>query len=211
MRRAAIVLLSLLFLTAFRVYGPQPSAFVLAGEPIVLDAAMRPQFTAGQLRGSAAATRAGFARWADTEDGRRLITHFDRREFRVLILEDPREDGAGRAPQPGLATLVAARDHAAVKEYEIILNPKFGITHGFQAMRGEPYSPADLMAAACAAEMLHIYYYSMGISLPHHERADFQAAWRIAIREIGYPNMRHDGDDVRLAQPRQQQARIIYW
>src|SRR5258707_3816768 len=129
-------------------------AFVLAGEPIAFDVAMTPAFTSNQIRNSAEATRAGLARWAATAEGRKLIGHFDTREFRIEIVEDLSEDGAGRAPQPGMATLVAASDHARVKSYVLILNPSLGVTTGCTAIPGKLFSPADIMAAAWAGEML---------------------------------------------------------
>jgi hypothetical protein len=39
--------------------------------------------------------------------------------------------------------------------------------------------------------MLHVDFYSRGISLPHHQRADFQDEWRVVARELGYPEMKH--------------------
>jgi hypothetical protein len=168
-------------------------AFLLAGEPIAFDGAMTPAFTANQIRNSAEATRAGLARWAATEEGRKLIAHFDTNEFRITVAEDSGEDGAGRAPQPGMAALVAASDHSVVKSYLLILNPTLGVTtNRFTAIPGKPFSPADLMAAAWAGEMLHLYYYSLGISLPHHQREDFQSEWRVAAGQLGFPNLRHD-------------------
>jgi hypothetical protein len=58
------------------------------------------------------------------------------------------------------------------------------------------------MATAWAAEMLHIYFYSKGISLPHHTRSDFQDEWRAMARELGFPDMRHDDEDVELSEYR---------
>ena len=51
------------------------------------------------------------------------------------------------------------------------------------------------MAAAIAGEMLHVDFYSRGISLPHHQRRDFQAEWRDTARQLGYPDMKHEDDD----------------
>jgi hypothetical protein len=50
------------------------------------------------------------------------------------------------------------------------------------------------MAAAWAGEMLHIDFYSQGISLPHHERADFQEQWRLVAGELGFPMLPHEED-----------------
>jgi len=59
----------------------------------------------------------------------------------------------------------------------------------------QPATAADQMAAAWAGEMLHIYFYSTGISLPHHQRADFQQEWHLMAAELGLPNMPHADDD----------------
>ena len=53
------------------------------------------------------------------------------------------------------------------------------------------------MAAAWAAELLHIDFYSRGISLPHHQRADFQREWRAIAEELGFPTMPHGEDEER--------------
>src|SRR5260221_2662727 len=182
-------------------------AFVLANEPIVFDG-MQPRFSEHQLRDSAPAIRAGLARWAATESGRRIIERINTREFRVTVVERNDEDGLGRAPEPSIGMLVDAADHAKVKSYELILNPEVGTIHGFQPVAGTPFSPADMMAIAWAAEMLHIEFYSEGISLPHHNRADFQEKWRAVAAELGFPSLRHD-DAVDEEAPRR--ARIIYW
>jgi hypothetical protein len=212
MRPRPPVALSLSLLALVLAAGAAPGetargAFVLAGEPIAFDAGMTPTFTANQISNSADATRAGLARWAATEEGRKLIAHFDTKEFRISIVEDFSENGAGRAPQPGMATLVAASDHSVVKSYVLVLNPSLSVTTGFIAIPGKPFSPADLMAAAWAGEMLHIYFYSQGISLPHHQREDFQSEWRAAAGELGFPNLRHD-DHVESTQRR---AVITRW
>jgi hypothetical protein len=193
--RPILISLSLCALVLAAGAGPRETwrgAFLLAGEPIVFDAAMTPAFTDNQIRNSTDATRAGLARWAATEEGRKLIAHFDTKEYRIAIEEDLNEDGAGRAPEPGLATLIAASNHSLVKSYVLILNPKLADSTGYTAIPGKPFSPADLMAAAWAGEMLHIDFYSRGISLPHHQRADFQSEWRAVAGELGFPNLRHD-------------------
>lgn len=203
MRRLVLVALALLAF-GFRET-PPPRAFVLANEPIVFDG-IHPRFTDRQLHASAAATRAGLARWAATASGRRLVERFNTEEFHVTVIEDRAEDGAGRAPQPGLATLIAAADHAKVKDYELILNPTFGENRGFDRVPGAPLTTADMMAVAWAAEMLHIDYYSQGISLPHHERPDFQEKWHAVAAELGFPSLPHDGRN----EPGTT-ARVIYW
>jgi hypothetical protein len=186
----------------------KPRAFYLAEEPIDFDRALHPLFTDHQLRGSAASTRAGLQRWASTETGRRLIAYFSTSEFRVSVIEKLDEDGAGRAPQPGIAMLVAAADHTKVKRYDLILNPDYGKSKGFDPMPGTPSTQSDMMAVAWAAEMLHIYYYSRGISLPHHERADFQEEWHAVAAELGFPALRHDGKEAADVVP---SRRVIYW
>src|SRR5437867_2228067 len=155
-----------------------------------------PRFTDNQIRKTSEATRAGLARWASTEQGRKLIAYFSNREFRVTVTEDLDEMGAGRAPQPGLATLVAAQDHKRTKNYELILNPAFfKLPTGMDPLPNQPSTPADMMAVAWAGEMLHIYFYSQGISLPHHPRSDFQEQWQTVAVELGMPAVRHDDDD----------------
>ena len=183
-------------------------SFVLAGEPLAFDAGLRPRFSEGQLRLSAPSTRAGLARWAATPNGQRTLAHFNTDEFCVTVIEDTQESGAGRAPQPGLATLIAAAKHGTLKRYDLILNPAYGASNGFEAVPGEPSTPSDMMAVAWAAEMLHIYYYSKGISLPHHERADFQQEWHEVAAELGFPSLRHDGREAPDVSGR---ARVTYW
>lgn len=172
--------------------------FLLAGQSIRFDAALRPQFTDNQVRNSADATRAGLARWAATEHGQMLIARFNQREYQVLITEDPSENGIGRAPQPAIGTLMAANDHSKVKSYDLILNPSYFKlpNRALPLPLGKPTTPGDMMAAAWAGEMLHIYFYSKGISLPHHQRSDFQEEWHSMAAELGFPNLRHeDGED----------------
>jgi len=171
-------------------------AIVLAGERVRFDGGFNPQFTDNQMRNSAEATRAGLAKWAATEHGRKLIEFFGAREFEIRVIEDADERGAGRAPQPGLATLVAANDHARPKTYEVILNPTyFKLPAGMAPLPNQPATAADVMAIAWAGEMLHIYFYAQGISLPHHPRSDFQEEWQTVAAELGMPAVRHDDDD----------------
>jgi hypothetical protein len=170
--------------------------FLLAGEPVRFHGGSTPQFTDNQIRNSAEATRAGLEMWASTEQGRKLIAYFSSREFRITIIEDSSETGAGRAPQPGLATLVAASDHSRTKSYDLILNPTFfKLPNGMEPLPNQPATAADVMAIAWAGEMLHIYFYAHGISLPHHPRSDFQEQWHTIAAELGMPAVRHDDDD----------------
>jgi len=178
---------------AARVAGP--SAFVLAGEPIAFDPAGKAEFTANQMRNSSDATRRGFLRWAATRKGQEVIARFQAKEFAVFIEEDGSESGLGRAPQPALGTLIAAGNHTAQKAYTLILNPSFDLPKGFTPMPGEPATSADMMAAAWAGEMLHIDFYARGISLPHHEREDFQKEWLLIARELGFPTLAHTAED----------------
>jgi hypothetical protein len=173
------------------------AGFRLAGEGIRFDANARPEFTEDQIRYSAEATRSGLVKWAATAGGRRMILRFNSAEYAVTVREDGQGAGAGSAPQPALATLVAATDHTKTKAYDLILNPTFGLPKGVISLSGEPSTPADMMAAAWAAEMLHIDFYARGISLPHHSRADFQSEWHVIASELGFPNFPHDDESER--------------
>jgi hypothetical protein len=178
--------------------------FVLGGECVRFDSNLRPLFTADQVKNSSEATRAGFMRWAATAHGRQLIEYFNAAEYEVRITEDLDEEGIGRAPQPGIATLIAASDHAQKKSYELVLNPGFfRVPEGMTPLPNQPVTPADMMAAAWAGEMLHIYFYSQGISLPHHQRPDFQREWRGVAAELGMATLTHDDDyeDRRMLTP----------
>ena len=55
-----------------------------------------------------------------------------------------------------------------------------------------------MMALAWAGEMLHVSFYAQGVSLPHHNRADFQSQWREVAAELGMPMLTHDDDDDRF-------------
>src|SRR3954447_4221215 len=125
---------------------------------------------------SSNATRGGFARWAATEAGQKIIRHLDPSEFQIVVAEDPDEDGAGRAPQPGIATLVAANNHAKLKSYTLILNPTYGLDRGKRvgALPGRPRPPEAVMACAWAGEIPQSDFPARGLSLPHHNRPDFQ-------------------------------------
>lgn len=174
-------------------------AFMLAGEPVRFDAGRHPQFTAHQIATISDATRAGLAQWAKTPQAAKLLERFHGPEYTIVIEEDLAEQSPGRAPQPGIAMLMSAGDRAKQKTYSIVLNPSFFRPAKDHAphFTDEPLSAADVMAAAFAAEMLHIDFYSRGISLPHHERPDFQREWRAIADDLGMPSLRHDSDDDR--------------
>lgn len=182
-----------LFLLALAAV-PARGAVLLAGEEIHFDPA--PHFTARQVRHTDAATRAGLVRWAATARGRRILAALAVKEYDVIVLEDDREESAGAAPQPGLATLADAGDHSKVKTYVVVLNPAFFTE--MKTMKPFPTTAstsAELMSAAWAAELLHVWFYAQGISLPHHTRPDFQEEWRAMAAELGFPSMRHDDDE----------------
>jgi len=172
--------------------------FMLGGEAVAFDTAMKPQFTENQMRSVSEATRIGLRKWAATEQGAKLIERFSSGQYAITVTEDLNETSPGRAPQPGIAALVAAGNPSKVKAYSVILNPTFfRVTKDQAPFPDEPSSPADVMAAAFAAEMLHLDFYSRGISLPHHERPDFQREWRAIAAGLGMPGLRHDDDDER--------------
>jgi hypothetical protein len=190
------------------------TGFRLAGEGIRFDASARPEFTEDQIRYSAEATRSGLVKCAATPGGRRMILRFNSAEYAVTVREDGQDAGAGSAPQPALATLVAATDHTKTKAYDLILNPTFGLPKGAIPVSGEPSTPADMMAAAWAAEMLHIDFYARGISLPHHSRPDFQSEWHVMAAELGFPNFPHEDESERPPSERprspRHRSRIAY-
>jgi hypothetical protein len=171
---------------------------VLAGQPVHIDSNLKIEFTDAQIRETSAATREGLVRFASTPHGRRMLRHFATSEYTIVVVEN-RDDGeVGSAPQPGIATLVAANDHSIAKSYEIDLHPPaFAVPEGALALPNQAVTPADQMAAAWAAELLHIDFYSRGISLPHHQRADFQREWRAIAEELGFPTMPHGEDEER--------------
>ena len=181
---------------------------LLAGERLRFDDHLHPQYTARQVSDSAAATRQGLELWASTERGQALIRRFDTPEYEIDVREDRIENGSGEAPQPGIATLMGTNDHRKLKSYTLVLNPATRPPIDAQRVgNDEPYTPAQVMAAAWAAEMLHIDFYSRGISLPHHGRADFQEEWREAARELGFPGLTH-GDD---SDDRRRGPTVIIW
>ena len=109
-----LALLAVVF--AAIVAPPTESAgFILAGEVVRFDAALRPQFSEEQRAASADSTRAGFAKWAATAEGQAIIARFRGGDREVVIVESADERGIGRAPQPGLATLLTAGDSSKLK------------------------------------------------------------------------------------------------
>lgn len=171
------------------------SALTLANETIFFDERQRPLYSMNQEHFSDSATRAGLTRWAQTPHGRDVLLRLDPKEFNVTIVEDATEEGAGKAPQPGLATLLAASNHAVKKSYEVIINPMYGRGTRAGAIRGLPASQSDMTALAWAGEMLHVELYARGISLPHHSRPDFQREWHAIAEELGFPGVPHGTDD----------------
>ena len=189
------------FLVASSIAAQAPGGIILAGEPIRRDDYGIIRFSDRQIRDTSEATRAGFVRWVATVRGLELFRYFNTSEYRVIVTEDLNEPGIGRAPEPGILTLLAAADHAKQKEYTLVLNPTpWQVPAGWKPMPHEPSSTADFMAAAWAGEMLHIYLYSRGVKLPHHQRDDFQSTWGLVASELGFPAMTHgeseDADDV---------------
>ena len=172
------------------------AVLILAGEPLRFDAQYRPQFTEHQVAATADATRAGLVRWAATGEGKRIIGRFETGEREVVVIESNTEKGVGRAPQPGFMTMLASNDRTARKRYELIVNPELARMYGKpNALAwGLPRTPADAMAAAWAAEMLHIDFYSRGIQLPHHQRSDFLERWRQVAAELGLTSLEHGSD-----------------
>ena len=159
-------------------------------------------FCGGHIENCSPATRDGFARWAATEHGRALIGRLD---GEVIVSEDAAEGGAGRAPEPSIATLAAI----GPRVYTIVLNPTFVLPRGMVPLPEQPATPADMMAAAWGGEMLHIDFYSRGISLPHHQRDDFQEEWAAIATELGFPALRHDDEDERQYRRRRAIIRVL--
>lgn len=173
------------------------AVFVLAGlfllnEPLVFDGTT-PRFSHEQSRRTSPATRDGLRRWAETAQGRMLLSRFSQSDYRIVVVEDGAERGMGRAPQPAMGTMLSAGDGKRLKVYQLVLNPAFAVVPGAgKRIFREPGTAAELMAAAWAGEMLHIYFYSQGIVLPHHGRADFQRQWQEVAAELGFPALPHD-------------------
>ncbi len=189
-----------LFLLAFALplFADGRGALILAGERVPFDVNLVPEFTRSQKAGTSEATREGLLRWAGTQRGQQLIAYFIENDYEINVVEDGSEPGIGRAPQPGLATLVAAANHTHIRNYDLVLNPQFfKMPKGMVPLPNQPSTPDDMMSIAWAGEMLHIYFYTIGISLPHHERADFQREWREIAAELGMPTVTHDDGDER--------------
>jgi len=186
------LLVAATLLAASSIAAQSPGGIILAGEPIRRDDYGVIRFTDRQVRNTSEATRAGFVRWSATSRGHELFRYFNTAEYRVVVTEDLNEAGIGRAPEPGILTFLASADQAKQKEYTLILNPTpWQIPAGWTPLPHEPSSTADFMAAAWAGEMLHIYLYSRGVMLPHHQREDFQRSWSAVAVELGFPAMTH--------------------
>lgn len=168
-------------------------AIYLASENVRFDATLRPRFSEHQIASTSASTREGLARWAATAEGRAIIERLEADDREVTVLEDANERGAGRAPQPATATLIAFEDREQLKRYTLILNPALAAQYDNPAALdlGHARNAADVMAAAWAAEMLHIDFYTRGIPLPHHGREDFQLRWLNVAAQLGFPLMTH--------------------
>ena len=205
--RAAILVLAFACATGTLA---REGPIVLGGERIHLGDDLSVQFTSSQLRRSQAVTRAAFVRWAATAQGRRILTALAQNNHKIVVIEDPEEEGAGRAPQPGIATLLAANDPAQAKVYEIILNPApVAIPKGMTPLPNQPATAEDFVALAWAAELLHIHFYARGIPLPHHNRPDFQEAWLEIATQLGFPTSEHGEEDEGEWRSSRQRVRVI--
>lgn len=169
------------------------TGFILAGEAIEFDADLRPRFTEKQVRETAASTRAGLVKWAATAEGKAIITRFQVSDREVVVTESGDEPSIGSAPQPGFLTMLAANDRAKRKTYQLVVNPSLAAQYDNKTAvhLGLPQTPADVMALAWAGEMLHIDFYANGISLPHHDRPDFQERWQEVVAAMGMPRVDH--------------------
>ena len=169
------------------------TGFILAGEPVLFDADLRPRFTENQVRETAASTRAGLAKWARTEEGKAIIARFQVSDREVVVTESAEEPSIGSAPQPGFLTMLAANDRAKLKTYQLVVNPSLAAQYNTRnaVHLGLPQTPADVMALAWAGEMLHIDFYAKGISLPHHDRPEFQERWQLVVSAMGMPRVDH--------------------
>lgn len=168
-------------------------AIYLASESIRFDADLLPEFSEHQIQSTSRSTRDGLVKWAATAEGRAIIARLVRDEYEVTILEDAKEAGVGRAPQPSATTLYTHDNRKRLKRYDLLLNPALAAQYDNPGALnlGHPRTPADVMAAAWAAEMLHIDFYARGIALPHHERDDFQQRWFAVASQLGFPLMEH--------------------
>lgn len=190
-RTAAVVLVVVLAATGRSA--PPAGGIVLAGDRVAFDGELRPRFTANQVTSTSAATRSGLERWARTAEGRSILRRFQEGERTVVVTEDVDEGTPGRAPQPGLQTLLAARNPKVRKRYDLILNPTIASQYNNASSidLGLPRTATDVMALAWAGEMLHIDFYANGVPLPHHERSDFQERWLAVAAQLGLPNATH--------------------
>jgi hypothetical protein len=172
---------------------PALFAIYLASESIRFDADLLPRFSEQQVASTSRSTREGLVKWAATAEGRSIIAKLVRDEYEVTIVEDANERGVGRAPQPATAMLVAYDKRNLLKRYRLVVNPSIAAQYDNPAAisLGHPRTAADVMAAAWAAEMLHIDFYARGIPLPHHERDDFQQRWLTVASQLGFPMMEH--------------------
>lgn len=203
MKTLAFAAASLLF-----AIGAGAAGFELANERVRFDENSKPLFSAHQISSTAASTRAGFERWAATPRGRELIRRFDTNQYAIEIFEQTIDGGSGEAPQPSIATMMAADDRTKLKTYVLVLNPAFAPPMNTTRVFNDPSTPADVMAVAWAAEMLHVDFYSRGISLPHHARGDFQAEWREIAGQLGFPELKHGEGDEGVYR---RGPRIIFW
>lgn len=167
---------------------------ILAGESVTFTNGT-PRFSKEQMRRVSPATREGLALWSKTDHGRDLLTRFSRDDYQIFVVEDGDERGLGRAPQPAIGTMIAAGDRSRLKVYRLVLNPAVAEAPdaGTPVFR-EPRTAGERMATAWAGEMLHIDFYSQGVVLPHHGRADFQREWQKVARQLGFPNLEHDDE-----------------
>lgn len=182
-----------LLVVCFLATGASAQGFLLAGERLRFDAKFNPQFSERQVASTAQATREGLARWAATDQGKRIIARFEGGDREVNVVESVAEKGVGRAPRPAMMTMLATNDRTKVKRYELVLNPSLArqYENASSLAWGLPRNSAEVMAAAWAAEMLHIDFYARGIPLPHHQRSDFQERWRQVAAELGLTSLEH--------------------
>ena len=196
--RFAVLMLALL--SGARAISPADVAerrmrgLILVGEAVTFTNGT-PRFSKEQLRRVSAATREGLAKWAATDHGRSLLARFDRDDYQIFVVEDGDERGLGRAPQPAIGTMISSGDRSKLKIYRLVLNPAVAEAPlvGTPVFR-EPRTAGERMATAWAGEMLHIDFYSQGIVLPHHGRADFQREWQKVATQLGFPNLEHDDE-----------------
>src|SRR5438477_436219 len=99
--------------------------FILCQEAVRFDKDLQPRFSAHQIERCSAATRDGLARWTATPHGRALVKRFNSVDYRIMIVEDTSEEAAGKAPEPGIATMASVGESSPVKTYLLILNPSF--------------------------------------------------------------------------------------